>query len=231
MHRSVRVARLRRMLFTIVLIAGCAACSAGGATTSTSSALPTASSSSSAADSAAPSASSTAAASQDEASQGPDTGTGTGTSSGDVPDNAVFLTYRDTNLGYSIQYVEGWQVAQAADGVAIRDKDSSETVRIVRGVSDIPGFVTGTDLPSLRSNAGFKLLKQDQVTVKGKRLVHLLYDIVSPPDPVTGKQVPQAVDQYYVPGTSAIAVVTLATPKGVDNVDAFRQMIESFRWT
>src|SRR2546426_11453262 len=43
----------------------------------------------------------------------------TGTTSGDVPDNAVFLTYRDPKLGYSIQYVEGWQVSPATDGVAI----------------------------------------------------------------------------------------------------------------
>jgi len=162
------------------------------------------------------------------ASQEPDTGTGK--TSGDVPDNAVYLTYKDPKLGYSIQYVEGWQVASAADGVAIRDKDSSETIQVVTGRTDVATFVSGTDLPSLRARAGFQLVKQDTVTVSGKDLIHLVYEIPSPPDPVTGKQVPQAVDRYYVPGTSGIAIVTLATPKGVDNLDAFRKMIESFRW-
>lgn len=159
-------------------------------------------------------------------SQGPDTGT----TSGDVPDNAVFLTYRDPKLGYSIQYVEGWQVSQTADGVAIRDKDSSELVQVVSPATDVASYVSGTDLPALRRQAGFQLIKQDTVTVKGAALVHLAYAIPSAPDPVTGKQVPSAVDRYYVPGPKGLAIVSLATPNGVDNVDAFRQMIESFRW-
>jgi len=142
----------------------------------------------------------------------------------------VFLTYRDPKLGYSIQYVEGWQVSPAADGVAIRDKDSSELVQLVAVQADVPGFVSGTDLPALRQQAGFHLVTRDSVTVGGRALIHLVYDLPSPPDPVTGKQVPSAVDRYYVPGQNGLAIVSLATPKGVDNVDAFRQMIESFRW-
>src|SRR5258708_557215 len=92
----------------------------------------------------------------------------TGTTRGDVPDNAVFLTYRDPKLGYSIQYVEGWQVSPATDGVAIRDKDSSELVQLVAVQGDVPGFVSGTDLPALRQQAGFHLVTQDSVTVGGK---------------------------------------------------------------
>lgn len=159
-------------------------------------------------------------------SQAPDTGT----TSGDVPDNAVFLSYRDPKLGYTIQYVEGWQVSQTADGVAIRDKDSSEQVQVVPAATDVANYVSATDLPALDRQAGFKLIKQDTVTVNGTALVHLAYDIPSAPDPVTGKQVPSAVDRYYVAGPSGLAIVSLATPNGVDNVDAFRQMIESFTW-
>jgi hypothetical protein len=154
----------------------------------------------------------------------------TGTTSGDVPDNAVFLTYRDPTLGFSIQYVEGWQVTPAGDGVGIRDKDSSELVRLVAAQPDVPGYVTTTDLPALRGEAGFHLHKQDTVDVKGTKLTHLVYAIDAPPDPVTGKRVPSVVDRYYVPGAAGLAIVSLSTPKGVDNVDAFPHMIESFRW-
>lgn len=159
-------------------------------------------------------------------SQGPDAGT----TSGDVPDNAVFLTYHDPKLGYAIQYVEGWQVSPTADGVAIRDKDSSELVQVVPIPADVATYVSGTDLAAIGQQSGFKLIKQDTVAVKGATLVHLTYALPSPPDPVTGKQVPSTVDRYYVPGPKGLAIVSLATPKGVDNVDAFRQMIESFRW-
>jgi hypothetical protein len=154
-----------------------------------------------------------------------------GTTSGDVPDNAVFLTYKATGHVFAIQYVEGWQVTPQPDGVVIRDKDSSETVTVVGAQADIPGYVTSTDLPALQAQAGFKLVKQDTVKVGSSRYVHLVFHQDSPPDSVTGKQVPQTVDRYYVPGTAGFAVVSLATPDGVDNVDAFRQMIESFKWS
>jgi hypothetical protein len=163
------------------------------------------------------------------ASQEPDTGGGT--TSGDVPDNAVFLTYRGGGPAFSIQYVEGWQVNQQPDGVVIRDKDSSETVAIVAPQADVAGYVASTDLPALQAQSGFKFGKQDTVTIGGKSYVHLVYHLPAPPDPVTGKQVPSTVDRYYVPGPSGLAVVSLSTPDGVDNVDAFRQMIESFKWS
>jgi len=154
-----------------------------------------------------------------------------GTTSGDVPDNAVFLTYKGANPGFSIQYVEGWQVTPQADGVVIKDKDSSETVAIVATQADIAGYVAATDLPALQGQPGFKLIKQDTVKVGSSKDIHLVFHLTSPPDSVTGKQVPQTVDRYYVPGPNGLAVVSLATPDGVDNVDAFRQMIESFTWS
>ena len=154
-----------------------------------------------------------------------------GTSHGDIPDNAVFLSYRGTAPSYSIQYVEGWQVSQQPNGVVIRDKDSSETVLIAAPVTDVASYVGVTDLPALRALPGFALIKQDSVQVGGTSYVHLAYHLPAQPDPVTGKQVPSTVDRYYVSGPSALAIVSLSTPDGVDNVDAFRQMITSFKWS
>ncbi len=165
----------------------------------------------------------------DGASPGAPEGTGS-TTGGDIPDNAVFLTYADTTHAFSIDYVEGWQVTTTAGGVEVRDKDSSETVTIVPTTTDVAAYVSGTDLPALQATPPFRLEKQDTVKVHGRDLIHLVYHVPSPPDPVTGKQVPSTVDRYYVPGTSGLAIVSLSTPNGVDNVDAFRQMIESFKW-
>jgi hypothetical protein len=47
---------------------------------------------------------------------------------------------------------------------------------------------------------------------------------------VTGKRVRLTVDRYYLWHGGRRAVVDLGTPVGVDNVDAYRSMIESFRW-
>jgi len=153
-----------------------------------------------------------------------------GNTSGDVPDNAVFLTYRGSAPGFSIQYVEGWQVTRQPAGVLIRDKDSSETVTMVAPQADVATYVQSTDLPSLQAQPGFVLIKQNTVKVGSSSYIHLVFHQISPPDSVTGKQVPQTVDRYYVPGPAALAIVSLATPDGVDNVDAFRTMIVSFAW-
>lgn len=150
---------------------------------------------------------------------------------GDVPDNAVFETYHGTNPSFSIKYVQGWQVKSQPDGVAIRDKDSSETVVIVAAQADVGGYVTSTDLPALKAEAGFKLVTQDTVKVGTSTYQHLLFHVTSPPDAVTGKQVPLVVDRYFVPGPAGLAIVSLATPDGVDNVDAFLLMIKSFAWS
>jgi hypothetical protein len=152
------------------------------------------------------------------------------TPAGDVPDNAVFLTYRDAQAGFSIQYVEGWQVQPSSDGVTIHDKDSSETVAILPLPPDVGSWVRSTDLPALQGEAGFALIGRDTVAIGGASVIHLAYHQLSPPDPVTDKRVASTVDRYYVPGAGGLAVVTLSTPDGVDNVDAFRQMIDSFAW-
>jgi hypothetical protein len=38
-------------------------------------------------------------------------------------------------------------------------------------------------------------------------------------------------DRYYLWKNGRRAVIDLGTPEGVDNVDAYRLMIESFRWS
>ena len=161
----------------------------------------------------------------------PEPDTGENGASGDVPDNAVFLTYHDATHEFSIDYVEGWQVTPGSNGVVIRDKDSSETVQVVPLPADIAACVTGSELPALQALEGFSLIGQDRVKANGRELIHLSYHLPAPPDPVTGKRVPSTVDRYYVPGSTDMAIVSLSTPDGVDNVDAFRQMILSLTWS
>ena len=220
---------IRRRIAGALLCLALAGCGGSGGTASPS--PTTGSSSSAAAGSGIPATSpstSSSSSTAPENSQAPDVGGGT--TAGDVPDNAVFLTYRQAALGFSIQYVEGWQVTTKPDGVLINDKDSSETVTVVDLPRDVAAYISGTDLPSLQGQAGFAFVTHNSVKVGGATYQHLVYHIPSPADPVTGKQVPSTVDRYYVPGPAHLAIVSLSTPDGVDNVDAFRQMIESFAW-
>ena len=64
----------------------------------------------------------------------------------------------------------------------------------------------------------------------GRPTFKVVYSTESSPNEVTGKRVTLVVDRYYLWTAGRRAVVDLGTPQGVDNVDAYRLMIESFRW-
>lgn len=149
---------------------------------------------------------------------------------GDIPDNQVFLTLRDAVAGYSTQYPEGW--AQRGTGARVTFQDKNNLVRIVvvpklfATVGDVQRDMTALKAatPSLRFQP------PTGMTISGKQALKVVYSTESAPNPVTGKRVTLVVDRYYVPGSGKTAIVDLGTPRGVDNVDAYRQMIESFRW-
>jgi hypothetical protein len=130
---------------------------------------------------------------------------------GDIPDNQVFLTFRNAAAGYSMKYPEGWAQQGSGSQVTIRDKNN--IVRIV---------VSSGGKPSVQG--------AQQVTISGSPALKSAYRTRSAPNTLTGKRVTLVVDRYYLWHNGKRAVVDLGTPVGVDNVDAYRLMIESFRW-
>jgi hypothetical protein len=56
------------------------------------------------------------------------------------------------------------------------------------------------------------------------------YRTRSAPNPVTGKRVTLVVDRYTIPHGNRTAVIDLGGAEGVDNVDAYRLISQSFRW-
>ncbi len=151
------------------------------------------------------------------------------TPGGDIPDSAVYLRY--TGRGFSIEYVEGWLQTTVAHGVTFTDKDSSVAVDLrPRLGGALSAYVQGKDLPQLAHTPGFRREGLARDAVGGYPALRLTYRGQSAPDAVTGKTVVLQVDRYYVQGPRALAVITLATPTGVDNVDGFRRIAHSFRF-
>jgi hypothetical protein len=147
---------------------------------------------------------------------------------GDIPDNQVFLVFHNTAAGYSIKYPEGWARQGSGDAVTFRDKNN--IVRIVVGKAPVP--TRQTVAAELRGLKGARVLSAPQViTLSGKPALKVVYSTESAANAVTGKRVTLVVDRYYVWNAGRRAVVDLGTPQGVDNVDAYRLMIESLRWT
>ena len=118
----------------------------------------------------------------------------------------------------------------AAGDITFQDKNNLAHVVIrdgtaptVAGVRADLGALAGAD-PSIKAQP------PAEVSIKGSPMIKDVYEIASAPNPVTGKQVTLTVDRYVFAHNGKVAVVDLGTPKGVDNVDGYRLMIESFRW-
>jgi hypothetical protein len=148
----------------------------------------------------------------------------TAAATGDIPDNQVFLVYANARAGYSLKYPEGWAQSGSGNKVTIRDKNNIVRIQVQPGPlppsAKIKSALAGASIVSGPTT----------ITINGKAATRVTYSTESAPNPVTGKRVTLVVDRYYVPNGSKVAIVDLGTAKGVDNVDAYRLMIESFRW-
>jgi hypothetical protein len=152
------------------------------------------------------------------------------TAAGDIPDNQVFLRFRNSAEGYSIKYPEGWAQRGSAGRVTFQDKNNLVRIQTAKG-SRVTVAGASAEMARLRrQTTTLRFDPPTRKTVGGMRVVKVVYSTESAPNPVTGKRVKLVVDRYYVAGTGKHAVVDLGTPQGVDNVDAYRLMIQSFRW-
>jgi hypothetical protein len=154
----------------------------------------------------------------------------TSTATGDIPDNQNFLTFRDAKDGFSMRYPEGWAQKRAATGITFQDKNNLVRVDVHRGAVPTVASVTA-ELAKLRAaNPSLKAPAPRQVSVKGRPAIKVTYTTRSAPNSVTGKRVTLTVDRYELAKGGRVAVLDLGTPVGVDNVDAYRLMSESFKW-
>jgi hypothetical protein len=152
-------------------------------------------------------------------------------SAGDIPDTANYLTY--SGLGFTVKYVEGWSIQRYRDGrVTIGDKDSAENVVPIKKSAQQLTTYAANDLAALhKTSARFHLIVKRSQRLPAGSAMYAQYRTLSASDPVTGKQVPIVVDRYYIEGATKRAILTLSTPIGVDNVDAFRLIARSFTWS
>jgi hypothetical protein len=149
---------------------------------------------------------------------------------GDIPDNQNFLVYRDKRVGFSIKYPEGWSQTKSAGGIDFKDKNNLVRVAVHKGQAPTAASVSA-ELKKLKaSQPSLKAQAPKQIKLKAGPAIKVTYTTTSAPNPVTGKRVVLMVDRYEVAKKGRVAVIDLGTPTGVDNVDAYRLMSESFTW-
>jgi hypothetical protein len=151
----------------------------------------------------------------------------TSVAAGDIPDNQVFIGFQNASAGYSMKYPEGW--AQQGNGASVTFRDKNNIVRVLVASGATPTAAgVRSELSHLR---GAHVQSGPRpITIAGAQALKVVYTTESAPNAVTGKRVILAVDRYYLSHGGKETIVDLGTPQGVDNVDAYRMMIESFRW-
>ncbi|HWF52258.1 MAG TPA: hypothetical protein VG294_16580 [Solirubrobacteraceae bacterium] len=154
----------------------------------------------------------------------------TSAATGDIPDNQAFLTYHNPIEHYSMSYPEGWGLKGSGRDVSFTDKNN--VVHVVIATAPAPSTAAvAAELTHLkRSSPTLTFSAPATIALKSGPAAKVTYTTRSAANPVTGKSVLLIVDRYELSRTGKRATVDLGTPKGVDNVDAYRKMINSFTW-
>ena len=130
---------------------------------------------------------------------------------GDIPDNQVYVRFAVPGAGYSVRVPEGW--SRISRGGAVVFTDKLNAIRLETGA------------PAHHAGKAGVVHRQAGTARK------LTYLAKAPPDPVTGKTVMDAVERYVFTHGGRTAVLTLSGPRGADNVDPWRIVTDSLRWT
>jgi hypothetical protein len=149
---------------------------------------------------------------------------------GDIPDNQVFVTFRDVRAGYSMKYPEGWAQNGTGTRVAFRDKNNVVRVVVQAGSPETVAGVRAEMAALTRAAPSLQFRAPARISIGRAPAIEVVYGTESPPNQVTNKRVKLTVNRFYLWHAGKRAVVDLGTPVGVDNVDAYRLMIQSFRW-
>ncbi|HUE27327.1 MAG TPA: hypothetical protein VMP89_11180 [Solirubrobacteraceae bacterium] len=154
----------------------------------------------------------------------------TSAATGDIPDNQAFLTYTNPVAHYSMSYPEGWALKSTSGDVSFSDKNNVVHVVVASGSVPTPASLAAELAGLKRSNPALTFTPPAPIQLKSGPAVRTIYRLQSAPNPVTGKSVLLIVDRYQFAHAGDRVTVDLGTPKGVDNVDAYRKMINSFTW-
>ncbi len=155
---------------------------------------------------------------------------------GDIPDNQAFVAYTPPGAGYSVKVPEGW--ARTAAGGAVTFTDKLNSIRLeaaaAAGGADRRREARATRAAEARARSvkGFKPGKVDRGDAHGRHggADHLPRRRAGRP----GDRQDAAPTRSSATSSSTRAsevVLTLSGPKGADNVDPWRIVTDSLRWT
>jgi hypothetical protein len=152
---------------------------------------------------------------------------------GDIPDNTAYVAYTPPGGGYSVKVPEGW--SRTTGGGAVTFTDKLNFVRMESmPAAQAPTVASArrTLVPKLaRSVKGFKASGVSAISRHAGQAVRITYLADAPANAVTARTNRDAVERYVFFHHGRDVVLTLSGPKGADNVDPWRIVTDSLRFT
>lgn len=155
---------------------------------------------------------------------------------GDIPDNQAYVAYAPPGGGFTVKVPEGW--SRTSSGGAVTFTDKLNAIRVQTAPAQAPP--TGrdarqTELPKLASSvAGYQPGNVSSVSRRAGTAIRTTYLADARANAVTGKAGKagkDAVERYVFFHKGKDLILTLSGPKGADNVDPWRTVTDSVKWT
>jgi hypothetical protein len=152
---------------------------------------------------------------------------------GDIPDNLAFVTYANTSGHYRFVHPEGWAETQHGVDVLFTDKlNGVQATSFATSSAPTEQSARSQDVPRLRNSVpAFELRSIKAVTLPAGTGVLIVYRRNSTPDPVTGRQYRDEVEEFEIYRNGREVRLDLFGPVGADNVDAYKTMSQGLRLT
>jgi hypothetical protein len=150
---------------------------------------------------------------------------------GDIPDNQQYVAYSPPDRSYTVRVPEGWS-RTGTSPVTFTDKLNSIRLETAARPSRPAPAAVQSELAAIKATAGhFSGGTVKTVTRPSGPVLVALYRADAPADPVTGKVRNDDIERYEFWKAGRLVILTLAGPHGADNVDPWRIVTDSFRWT
>jgi hypothetical protein len=151
---------------------------------------------------------------------------------GDIPDNQAYVAFQPPGAGLSVKVPEGWARTTSKATTSFNDKlNKIQVTPSAAATAPTVQSVTASVVPALKAQvAQFAMGKVTEVSRNAGKVVLVTYQGDSTQDPVTGKVVRDAFEQYIYFRGGRELTLTLAGPTNADNVDPWKIVSDSVRW-
>lgn len=152
---------------------------------------------------------------------------------GDIPDTTVYVTYQSSAGHFQLKVPEGWsRKSTPASSTFTSNLNSITTAWLpMAGAPTVSSARASTVRALQASTLAFRLQAVRSVSLAGGPAVELIYQVNSAPNPVTGRQYRLVIERFEFYRKGHGTVLSLSSAVGSDNVDPWRIVSQSFRWS